>query len=328
MIKKALYSMGGLLLIGISVIIVYLYTALPSAGPVPEITVEGTAEQIERGRYLANNVSVCIDCHSERDWSKFSGPLKEGSFGKGGDIFDESMGLPGILYAKNITPSNLGDWTDGEIYHTITTGITKNGNPMFPLMPYVQYRYMDPEDVKAIIAYLRTLEPIEHTVPESSLNFPVNLIVRTIPQPAEPMDRPSPDDVLAYGKYMTTIAVCSECHTPKEQGAPIEGMYMAGGFEFGMPGGTVRSSNITPDERTGIGTWSEELFVERFKMHNVPNDSLPEASADGYNTIMPWQMYAGMKENDLKAIYAYLMSLDAIDNRVIKFTPKAAAEEE
>ena len=239
MIKKGLYSVGGLLLMAIVIIITYLFTALPDAGPVPEISVEGTAQQIERGKYLANNVSVCIDCHSERDWSKFSGPLKDGTFGQGGDVFDENMGLPGTLYAKNITPANLSDWTDGEIYHVITTGINKKGQAMFPLMPYKQYRYMDPEDVKAIIAYLRTLAPIEHAVAESSLNFPLNLIVRTMPEPAEPVERPSPDDILAYGKYMTTIAVCGECHTPQEQGAKIEGMYMAGGFEFGMPGGTV-----------------------------------------------------------------------------------------
>lgn len=322
MIKKAFYSVGGLILVGITVITVYLFTALPDAGPIPDITVEGTPKQIERGKYLANHVSVCIDCHSKRDWSKFSGPLNEGTWGMGGDVFDENMGLPGTLYAKNITPANLGGWTDGEIYHTITTGITKKGDPMFPLMPYVQYRYMDPDDVKAIIAYLRTLEPIEHEVPESTLNFPVNLIVRTIPQPAEPMEQPSPDDILAYGKYITTIAVCAECHTPKDQGAPVEGMYMAGGFEFGMPGGTVRSSNLTPHDETGIGLWTEEQFVQRFKMHNVPKDSLPDPSSEGYNTIMPWQMYGGMKVDDLKAIYAYLQSLEPIDNKVVKFTPK------
>ncbi|MDZ7716415.1 MAG: c-type cytochrome [Balneolaceae bacterium] len=322
MIKKALYSLGGLLLATVLIITVYLFTALPDAGPVPEITVEGTHEQIERGKYLAYHVSVCIDCHSERDWSKFSGPLKEESYGMGGDVFDENMGLPGTLYAKNITPTSIGNWTDGELYHIITTGINKKGEPIFPFMPYVQYRYMDPDDVKAIIAYIRTLQPIEHEVPESSVNFPVNLIMRTIPEPPDPIERPSPKDVLAYGKYMTTIAACTECHTPKEQGAPVEGMYMAGGFEFGMPGGTVRSSNITPHNETGIGLWTEEQFVQRFKMHDVPKDSLPDASSEGYNTIMPWQMYGGMKVEDLKAIYAYLQSLESVDNKVVKFTPK------
>ena len=57
-------------------------------------------------------------------------------------------------------------------------------------------------------------------------------------------------------------------------------------------------------------------------MHDVPYDSLPDASADGYNTIMPWQMYGGMKVEDLKAIYAYLKSLEPVENGVVKFTPK------
>src|SRR5207302_1586133 len=118
------------------------------------------------------------------------------------------------------------------------------------------------------IAYLRTLKPIENKVPESSANFPVNFILRTMPKPAHPTEIPEKSDLLAYGKYLTNIAACDGCHTPQEKGKAIEGMYMAGGFEFPLfTGGTIWSSNITSDKETGIGQWTKESFISRFKTY-------------------------------------------------------------
>ena len=322
MIKKALLIVFGFILLAVSGSLAYLYSAFPSVGDAPDITVEGTPEQVERGKYLANHVTVCIDCHSTRDWTRFSGPIIEGTEGKGGDVFNEKMGFPGTFYARNITPHNLGDWTDGEIYRTITTGVTKDGSSIFPVMPYPSYGKMDPEDVKSLIAYIRTLKPVNYESPPSQANFPVNLILRTMPQPPDPVKRPEQSDTLAYGKYLVTIAACGDCHTPAEQGAPIEGMHLAGGFEFGMPWGTVRSANLTPDVRTGLGNWSEDQFLARFKLYDMPSDSLPEVSGNQFNTVMPWAMYAGMKDSDLKAIYAYLQSVEPVEHQVVKFTPQ------
>ncbi|MCZ7584018.1 MAG: hypothetical protein M5R36_12150 [Deltaproteobacteria bacterium] len=84
------------------------------------------------------------------------------------------------------------------------------------------------------------------------------------------MTRPDPSDTLAHGKYMTTIAACVACHTPIEKGALVAGMEYAGGAKFPMPGGDLRSMNITPDEETGIGTWTKEQFVARFKANATP----------------------------------------------------------
>ena len=321
MVKKGIVYAIWLIILAVTATVLYLYLLLPSAGNAAGIKVEGTSLQIERGKYLANHVSVCIDCHSDRNWSKFSGPIVEGTLGKGGELFDEKMGLPGTIYAKNITPYNLSNWTDSELYHIITTGVNRDGEPIFPLMPYRQYRHMDPDDIKAIIAYIRTLEPIENETPETTINFPVNLIMRTFPKPAEPIERPSSTNIIAYGKYMTTIAACTGCHTPENKGFKIEDLYMAGGFEFQMPGGTVRSSNITPHMETGIGTWSEQEFIDRFKMYDVPTDSLPSSDAKDFNTVMPWKMYAGMKESDLKAIYTYLQTIAPIEHKVQRFSP-------
>jgi len=145
------------------------------------MTIKGTAQQVARGKYLAYHVSACIDCHSTRNWSKFSGPIKAGTIGKGGETFDQRMGLPGKFISRNITPYNLHDWTDGDIYRAITTGVTKDGHPLFSVMPYQSYGKMDPRDFKAIIAYIRTLKPITYDPPASEANFPMNLILQTIP---------------------------------------------------------------------------------------------------------------------------------------------------
>lgn len=323
--KKVLLGISFVIVAGISGTVIYLYTAYPNVDEPPAITVEGTEAQVERGKYLAEHVAVCIDCHSTRDWSKFSGPIQPGTYGRGGDVFNEDMGMPGTFYAKNITPYNLNDWTDGEIYRTITTGVTRDGRPMFPVMPYPSYGKMDPEDVKSIIAYIRTLEPIEYGSPDSKANFPMNLILRTMPQPADPMERPSLEDTVAYGKYITTIGGCADCHTPKNQGTNIEGMDLAGGFEFKGPFGTIRSANITPDKSTGIGNMNKQQFVNLFKQYDLPGDSLRDVAENQFNTVMPWQMYAGMTKQDLEAIYTYLQTVEPVENSVTRFTPLTEA---
>ena len=109
-----------------------------------------------------------------------------------------------------------------------------------------------------------------------------------------------------------------ECHTQKDKGQNIPGMEYAGGMEFRFPDGNVlRSPNITPDPNTGIGNWTREAFINRFKMHaNAPQ---PVAKG-GFQTVMPWTMYAGMTEEDLGAIYAYLQTVPAKENKVVRFT--------
>lgn len=327
--KKILKILGFtvlLLIIAAGGIFVYVNFALPNVSAASDLVVT-TDDQalIERGAYLANHVAVCIDCHSTRDWTKFSGPLIPGTEGKGGEVFDEGMGLPGTFYSKNITPYGLSSWTDGEIYRLITTGVTKDGEPIFPIMPYPSYGKMDPQDVTAIIAYLRTLPSIDHKNLPSSANFPFNLIMRTMPKDAEPVILTERMSIIEKGRYLLTIAGCGDCHTPQDKGAPIEGMTLAGGFEFKMPkGGTVRSSNITPDKETGIGNWTSAAFVSHFKSY-ADSGYMPHAvGQNDFNTVMPWMMYAEMKTEDLEAIFAYLQTITPVKNSVEKFTPDAA----
>ncbi|MDP2238020.1 MAG: hypothetical protein Q8J88_16445 [Bacteroidales bacterium] len=297
---------------------IYLNLAFPKVGPATDMVIEITSERVERGEYLAYHVMLCMDCHAERDWNYFSGPPTPGSEGAGGDRFDQSMGFPGEFFSRNITPAGIGNWTDGELYRVITTGVKKDGDPIFPVMPYLNYGKMDPEDIKSVIAYLRTMEPIQASHPKSKPDFPFNFILRTLPQKAEPMPIPAKEDQVAYGEYLLNAAACADCHTNFEKGKFV-GDFLAGGRTFQFPDGSIlRSSNLTPHE-TGLKNWTSNMFVEKFKIFE-DSTYAPQAVEPGeFQTIMPWAMYAGMKTEDLEAIFAYIQTIEPSDNFVEKF---------
>ncbi|HRH43718.1 MAG TPA: c-type cytochrome [Pyrinomonadaceae bacterium] len=310
-----------LLVAGVAIFLTYIVKFKPNI-PIEEVKIEYTPERIERGKYLANNVTQCIDCHSTRDWSKYSGPPIPGTEGKGGEIFDEKIGFPGKYYAANITPAHLKDWSDGELFRAITAGVSKDGRPLFPIMPYPYFGKMDREDIYSIIAYIRSLPPVQNEIPPSQSNFPMSIIIHIIPSKPEFSSRPSPTDKVAYGKYLATSASCIECHTPFQKGQIIEEQAFSGGRYFPMPGGLIASANITPDKETGIGSWDENAFIERFKMFDKTNgNNISDNVKEGdFNSIMPWQKYAGMSREDLSAIFAYLKTVKPISNKVPKNT--------
>ena len=307
--------------------VVYFNLTYPAVDPAPNITVERTPERIERGKYLANHVTVCIDCHATRDWGKFAGPIIPGTEGKGGEEFNEQVGgVPGTIFSSNITPAGLKEYTDGELLRAYTVGVTRDNRALFPLMPYLSFNQLSQEDAYAILAYIRSLTPIDNRVGESKLNFPLDFIVKTIP-PKSYAPKPVPDknNDIEYGRYLATIASCAHCHTPAEKGTPIPGMEYAGGFTFLFPGGVVRSLNITPDEETGIGRWTRDDFIARFKAFADSSSQNVPVEKNEFNTPMPWLMYAEMTEEDLGAIYAYLKTLKPVRNQVEKFTPHPQA---
>lgn len=324
--KKLFKILGYLLLVIIIVaggLVTYVKTALPNVGSAPELKVDKTPERIARGKYLANSVTLCVSCHSERDWTKFAGPLaSEDRIGLGGDRFDQKMGLPGVYYSKNITPAGISRYSDGELFRVITTGVTKEGKALFPLMPYRHYGQMDPEDIYCIIAYIRSLNPIDNKPPESVSDFPMNIIINTIPARAIPGKRPDPSNVKEYGAYMVNACGCIECHTKENHGQIIPELAFSGGREFPFPDGSiVRSANITPDMNTGIGNWNEDAFINRFKAYADSSYKPQTVDKGAFNTFMPWTQYAKMTREDLAAIYTYLHSVPAMQNTVVKFTP-------
>jgi len=257
----------GVIAILITGLLSYVKFALPDVGPSPEIKVEITIEKMERGNYLANHVMLCMACHSTRDWSLFSGPMISGTEGKGGETFDQKLGFPGKYIAPNITPFRLKNWTDGEIFRAVTSGVSKDGRALFPIMPHHLYGQLDKNDIESVIAYIRSLKPIENETEISSSDFPMNFIINTIPKKPSFSKIPQQSDKINYGKYMITAAGCIDCHTKSDKGEFVGELY-AGGFEFKLQDGSiVRSANLTPDKTTGLGNWTSEQFINRFKMY-------------------------------------------------------------
>ena len=157
----------------------------PAQRPPSTEKVDATPERVARGKYLVEHVSACLDCHSDHLLT-YSLPVKPGTEGIGGYIFDKKIGFPGVVAAQNITQDptdGLGKWTDGEIIRAMREGIDRNGDALFPMMPYQHLSVMSDDDAKAVVAYLRTLKPLPNRVPAKKLHFPLNFIVKFIPNP-------------------------------------------------------------------------------------------------------------------------------------------------
>jgi mono/diheme cytochrome c family protein len=314
LVRIVLYLVAAIVVIAMGGL-AWLFMAFPRAASPEVFQAPRTPERLARGEYLSRHVVGCSDCHGERDWTKYSAPQMREREGHGGMAFKLDVGT---LYAPNLTPAHLESWTDGEVLRAMTGGVSKDGRPLFPLMPYENLRHMSREDAEAVIAFVRTWKPVARDVPPTQLNFPLNLIVRTIPSPAPPLPEkaPDPSNRVEYGKYLVTIASCGDCHTKMEKGAKVPGMHYAGGLRFEMrSGGEIYSANITPDADTGIGRWTEAQFIDRFKsIANAPEESL--ALNGRKNTEMPWRDYGGMTTEDLSAIFAYLRTLPPVRHAV------------
>ena len=307
-----------LAVLGLSLVLVgggylYLFVILPRDLPVPDLAIELTPERVERGTYLATAVYGCAYCHSERDWTLYGGPPKPGTIGKGGERFDQSLGLSGMIVSPNITPYALGDWSDGEVYRAIVSGLHKDGYAFFPIMPFDVYLYLPEEDLYALVAWVRSLEPIAHDTPPRDPSLMMQFVGNIRALPADPWVIDDSDPV-QRGERMAVIAGCRFCHTPADERAQaLPGMTLAGGLGMVANGVTVYSANITPDIETGIGRWSEADFIRRFKSFEGLRIS---AETVGFQTQHAWTEYAQMTESDLADIYAYLMAQPAVSNRV------------
>ncbi len=321
-IKVTGYTVGAIVVVVLAAL-TYFNLTYPRVAAAPDIEVQVTPARLARGEYLVNNVVGCFDCHSERDWTKYSGPIIPGSEGKGGEKLDrQTAGVPGTLYAANITPAGIGNWTDGQLVRAITCGVNNKGHVIFPIMPYLHFNKLSQEDLYSIVAYIRSIKPIQNKVPDGKLDFPMNLIVKTIPPYSyRPVSQPDTTNLVAYGKYLTNAAACEDCHTEMDHGQYVKGMEFAGGFPFAMSGGIARSANITPDSATGIGKWTEENFVSYFKSFDSDSARNIPVTPKEFNTPMPITSFAGMSDHDLGAIYAYLRTLKPVQNEVVRFTP-------
>jgi mono/diheme cytochrome c family protein len=130
---------------------------LPAAyGPVIKKVRPSRDDLIKYGEYLAGPVGHCIACHTGTSSPKPDD--FESRLGAGGRPF----GPGGVPTARNITPHQTGlkDWSDADIEKAIRKGIRPDGSRLKPPMPYALYDTMPASDMRAIIAYLRSLKPV------------------------------------------------------------------------------------------------------------------------------------------------------------------------
>jgi len=176
---------------------------------------KGTPARLARGDYLVNRVTDCMGCHAEHDWTAHDAPILPGTLGSGQDM-NILKGFPGQVFATNITPdlgTGAGAWSDDQLARAIREGVSHDGRALFPFMPYPDFRVMTDEDLASIIVYLRSLSPVRNQLPTTDLIFPVKYLIRNVPQPVPEPDVSTPEK---RGKYLVTIAGCSDCHTPQD----------------------------------------------------------------------------------------------------------------
>ncbi|MCB9589825.1 MAG: cytochrome c [Polyangiaceae bacterium] len=301
----------------VAAVALFVATKSPAARPAPDVKAEATPAAIERGKYLFEHQLGCGECHTERDWTKYGGPPKGASGGGTPDCWGEDYGLPGEVCFPNLTAGSGGlkDWTDGEIARAIREGVDKDGDVLFPMMPYDNYKELSDADTLAVIAYLRSLPAVDAARPKTRIDFPVSFFIKFAPKPlGGPIEEPNRSDPIALGKYLTTVAGCRSCHSQVDkEHQPIPGYEFAGGQLFAGPWGKVRSPNLTPDPETGLQL-NEQEFVQKFTSHREP--SVQQAMDSTQNTAMPWLAYSAMTETDLKAIYAFLKTVKPVKNKV------------
>jgi mono/diheme cytochrome c family protein len=164
----------------------------PRARPLTARKFQSTPERLARGEYLVRNVSNCMGCHAEHDWTAHDAPMLPKTLGAGQDM-NMIKDLPGKVYAPNITPdpeTGAGSFSDDQLAGAIREGVSHDGRALFPFMPYLDFRHMSDEDLASVIVYLRSLSPVHKQRPTTELIFPVKYLIRNVP---EPLDAPVPE---------------------------------------------------------------------------------------------------------------------------------------
>ncbi len=305
-----------LLAMGISFTIGWRPFVGPRARPLTEVKFQSTPQRLARGEYLVLNVADCMVCHAEHDWTAHDAPVLPNTLGAGQDM-NIFKGLPGKVYAPNITPdpeTGAGSWSDDQLARAIREGVSHDRRALFPFMPYPDFRVMSDEDLASIIVYLRSLPPVRKQLPTTDLIFPVKFLIRNVPQPLHAaVPEPDLSTPEKHGKYLVTIAGCADCHTPQDaHGQPLPGMDFAGGLILDGPWGRVASSNITPDP-SGIPYYDLALFTQVFRTGYV--------KARPINQIMPWTAFREMTDEDIAAIFSYIKTLKPVVHHVDNMEP-------
>ena len=315
MVKKVVAGLLGVVVLAVLGLVVKFYMLSPRMRPALDLKAAQTPEVVLRGKYLVDNVTGCLGCHSEVDEAVSGEPAVAGRLGSGRD-FGLMPGFPGHIRAPNLTPdpeTGIGKWSDGELVRAMREGVSRDGRPLFPMMPYGTYgKTLSDEDALAVVSYLRTLPAIKHDAGRTNVDFPVSMFVRAAPAPLEksPIGEPAPADTLARGQWLLTACSCHDCHDSVDgHRQPIPGKSLAGGVPMPIPGkGTVYSANISSDPATGIASYSD------LDLLRVLNEGKGKAGETLY--AMPWRYYGGMTDSDKRALIAALRTAPAVVNTV------------
>jgi mono/diheme cytochrome c family protein len=156
------------------------------------------------------------------------------------------------------------------------------------LYPFMPFNNMTDEDLQAVVSYLKAQKPISHKVPDHELNIMGNVVKAFLIKPLGPQGTPAKtitkDSSAAYGQYLATvIANCNGCHTERSPTGDFVGEPFAGGGPMVEPGGTFTPPNLTTDSGSRIFGWSEQNFINRFRLGRVQAGS-----------PMPWPSYKRM----------------------------------
>jgi mono/diheme cytochrome c family protein len=280
--------------------------------PVPTSSLVASTDSavIAQGRYLAFGPAHCAYCHAK---------VEQYPRIDAGEVVPLTGGYafpipPGTFYTPNLTPdaeTGIGRRTDDQLVGMIRHSVRADGRAA---VPFMEYNGLSDEDVVALISYLRSQPPVSNAVPEHQLNLMGKAVMAFLIRPptglpARPVASPPSAATVERGSYLANdVAGCVGCHSPRSM---VSGAYTGPRFSGGTPGPSdtdpnviLAPPNLTPDPRTGhITSWSEEAFLARFRA-----GSLIKA------TIMPWAAYGRMTDEDVRAIYRYLKSLDPVEH--------------
>jgi cytochrome c553 len=247
-----------------------------------DITIPSDSASIERGHHLATAIAKCTDCHGE----DLGGVAME-------------MGPMGTFPAKNLTAGRGGaERSDADWVRAIHHGVGSDGRALV-FMPSLPYSALSAADLGAIIAWVKSMPPVDRDLPPLTIGPIGRILIATNPGrlvPSTVIDHAAPfaaeipaGPTTEYGKYLTVVGGCTYCH----------GDNLAGGIKEGPPG-TPASANLRLDGPTA--NWSEADFTTLLRTGKRPDGS-------AINPFMPWQATRRMTDEEIKATWAYLRSL-------------------
>jgi len=269
-----------------------------------------TREQIARGKYVFGAAAGC-GCHT----------VAKQPLNAGGRKYD---GPFGTVYSSNITPdpaTGIGKWTDEQIITATRSGRRPNGERLIPVHPYTVFNGMAEQDLKDVVAYLRSVPPINRATPAKKISVPM---FESVFLPAwlatfaaiESPPKSAATSGVARGEYLTrAVSHCGECHTPRTMTMAVDNTrFLAGNPKGKGPEGSA-VPNITPDRETGLGSWTEEQITDYLGTGNKPDGDVAgglmmeviEGSAAGYKDLT---------KADRQAIAKYLKSIPPIKNKI------------